>query len=201
MSKSQKSFQQYDLIIHRNQELFVVSSAFDSFVDLVHSFNGVHICKKLTHNPHPLQCFFVKQQVITTRTRRSKVNSREDAFICNFSIQLQFHISGSFKLFEDYFVHLRAGIRKCGSYNTERTTVFDITGSSKKAFWLLKCIGINTSRKYFSRSRLNGIISTSQTGNRVQKDYHIMTTFNQSFCFFQNDIGYFHVSVCWFVKG
>src|SRR5690554_1461233 len=137
MSKSQKSFQQYDLIIHRNQELFVVSSAFDSFVDLVHSFNRVHVRKKFTHNPHSLQCFFVKQQVITTRTRRSKVNSRENTFVGNFSIQLQLHISGSFKLFEDYFVHLRACIRKCGSYNTERTAIFDVSGSSKKAFWFL----------------------------------------------------------------
>ena len=64
----------------------------------------------------------------------------------------------------------------------------------------MQCIGIHTTTEHFARSWRNSVVSTSQTGDRIEEDNHIMTTFHHTLCLFQNNTCNLHVAFSWFVK-
>jgi len=64
----------------------------------------------------------------------------------------------------------------------------------------MQSVGIYTTGKNFTGSGRYRIVSTCQTGDRIQQDHHIMSAFHHSFGFFQNDIGHLDVSFCRFVE-
>ena len=64
----------------------------------------------------------------------------------------------------------------------------------------MQCVGIHTSREHLSRCRLHGIVCARQTGNGVEQDHHIMSTFNQAAGFIQHNLGNLYVTIGRLIK-
>src|SRR5690606_24049069 len=106
-------------------------------MDGIYCFYWIHICNMVSEYPHFLQHFIAQQKIVFSSRRRCKIYSWENSSICNFTIELQFHITCSFKLLKDYIVHFRSRICERGSNNRKRTTIFDITSRSEETLGLL----------------------------------------------------------------
>ena len=106
----------------------------------VHCLYRVHIGKILAENPHAIQRLLVLQQVIATSAGSNDIDSREDALVGQVAVELQFHITSTFELFKDHFVHFGTGIYKRRSKDGQRTTAFNVAGSTEEAFRLVQCV-------------------------------------------------------------
>ena len=138
------SFPCRHLTIHAHQEFIVVFGFFQTVFYEVHCFYRVHIGKILAENPHAIQRLLVLQQVIATSAGSNDIDSREDALVGQVAVELQFHITSTFELFKDHFVHFGTGVDQCGSDDSQRTAVFDVTGSTEETFGLMQGICIHT---------------------------------------------------------
>ena len=150
------------LAVHCEQQFFVRLGAEHSVFDKFHRFNRRIVSNVITQNPHAVDCFLAKEQVVATCARCHNVDSREDAFVRQLAVELKFHIACAFKLFENHLIHLGAGFGKSRCDDGERATVLDVTCCSEEAFGLLQSVGIDTTGEDFSRGGSYRIISASK---------------------------------------
>ena len=155
----------------------------------------------ITQNPHAVDCFLAKEQVVATCARCHNVDSREDAFVRQLAVELKFHIACAFKLFENYLIHLGAGFGKSRCDDGERATVLDVTSCSEEAFGLLQSVGIDTTGEDFSRGGSYRIISASKAGYRVEQNHYVVTAFDHTFCLFKHQSGNLDVAFGRLIKG
>ena len=148
-----------------------------------------------------MQLFLGGEQLFFTGTGTVVVDSREDAFFSNFTGEMQFHVTGPFKLFVNYFVHLRAGVDKRGCDDSQATTLFHVTCRTEEAFRTMQGIRIHTTGQYFTGGRNHGVVGTSQTSNGVQQDDNVFFMLNQTFGFFDNHLSNLHMAGGWLIKG
>ena len=134
------SFPCRHLTVHAHQEFIVVFGFFQTVFYEVHCLYRVHIGKILAENPHAIQRLLVLQQVIATSAGSNDIDSREDALVGQVAVELQFHITSTFELFKDHFVHFGTGIYKRRSKDGQRTTAFNVAGSTEEAFRLVQCV-------------------------------------------------------------
>ena len=135
------------LRIHGEQELVVAAGMLHALVDGVHRLHRIHVGNILTQNPHTVEGGLVLQQVVATSRRSHEVDSREDALVAEFAVELEFHVASALEFLKDHFVHLRTGFGKCGGDDGEATAILNVTRSTEEAFWALECVGIHTTRK------------------------------------------------------
>ncbi len=141
-----------------------------------------------------------EEQVIATCARCHDVDSREDTFVRQFAVELKFHITRTLELFENHFVHLRAGLGERRCDNGERAAVFDVAGCAEEAFGLLKSIGIDTTGKDFTRRGSYRIICACEARNRVEQNDNVVTAFDHTFCLFEHQSGNLDVAFGRFVE-
>ena len=65
----------------------------------------------------------------------------------------------------------------------------------------MQCVGIHTTRQDLTRCGRYGIVSTSQTGDRVKEDDNIVSALNHALCLLEHDTGNLHVALGRFVEG
>gem|GEM_PF-4071026 len=109
---SLKFYKYFKLSIHRHQELFIIPRSLHLFLDKFHCFQRIHIREIFSHNPHTLLGRFILKKVISSGTGGYQIPSGINTFIGNFPVQLEFHISGSFKFLENHFIHFRACVNQ-----------------------------------------------------------------------------------------
>ena len=98
------------LRVHRLEELAVGlrrPKFVDQELDAVH---GAHRVQDTAEHVDLLELILRNQQVFLTRTRARHIDRREDALVGNLAVQNDFRVAGTLELFEDDFVHARAGI-------------------------------------------------------------------------------------------
>ena len=126
-----------ELFVHFHQELFVGTRVFQTLLHEVHRLNTAHIANKLTDDIHAIERTLVEQQVVAAGRTLDEIDSWEDALVGKCAIQLQFHVTRSLEFFKNHLIHLRTGVGQCRCNDGERTTIFDVTRSTKEAFRLL----------------------------------------------------------------
>ena len=141
------------------------------------------------------------QQIVATRRREHQVDGGEDTLVRERAVELDLGVTCTLELFEDHLVHLRTGIHKCCSDDGQRTAAFDVTGSTEEALRLLQGVGVDTTGKHLTAGGRNGVIGTSQTGDGVEEDDHIVTALDHTLSLLQYDAGNLHMSVGGLVEG
>ena len=89
----------------------------------------------------------VDQQVLVTRTGGNGVDSREDAAVGQFAVELKLHVAGALELLKDDLVHLGTSVDEGRGQDGKRTTVLDITGCAQEALGRIQGRRIDAARK------------------------------------------------------
>ena len=134
------SFPCRHLTVHAHQEFIVVFGFFQTVFYEVHCLYRVHIGKILAENPHAIQRLLVLQQVIATSAGSNDIDSREDALVGQVAVELQFHITSTFELFKDHFVHFGTGIYKRRSRMVSEPPPSMLRAAPKKRFGLCSAL-------------------------------------------------------------
>jgi hypothetical protein len=79
--------------------------------------------------------FLVKQQFFAAGTALADVDRRPNASVGQASIEDQFHITGTFELLENRFVHPAVGIDQRGSDDRQRAAFLECAGGCEQLSW------------------------------------------------------------------
>src|SRR3984885_11086657 len=176
------------------QKLLIVPGLRQLIRKQFHRLNRRQRIQNLAQNPRPLQVFLRNQQLFLTSSGTLNVDRREHALIHQLAIQNHFHVASSLELFEDHFVHARAGIDKRSSNDRQRTALFDVASSTEEALRPLQRIRVNTAREHLARRRNNRVVSTRQTRNRVKQNHYIALMLHQTLRLLNHHLGNLYVT-------
>ena len=152
-------------------------------------------------DPHAREYIRRQEQVITTGRAGRYIDGREDTLVTEFTVKLQFLVTGAFELLEDEVVHLTAGLCEGCSDDSQTTAVLNITGSTEEAFGLMQGLCLYTTAEHFSARRCNGIIGSRKACDGVEQDDYVMSALDEAFGFLVHDISHLNVVLSRFVKG
>ena len=88
-------------------------------------------------------------KVIATSAGSNDIDSREDALVGQVAVELQFHITSTFELFKDHFVHLEPVSISAVARMVSEPPPSMLQQHQKEAFRLVQCVGVHTSGQYF----------------------------------------------------
>src|SRR5574343_1156603 len=114
---------------------------------------------------------------------------------------MDLHVAGALEFFIDHIVHAAAGVDQGGSDNRQGAAFLDVTGRTEEALRLLQGIGIHTARQHLAGSRLDSVVGTGKTGDRIEQNHHILLVLDQALGFLNHHLGDLYVTYGWFVKG
>ena len=111
------------------------------------------------------------------------------------AVELKFHVTGTLEFFKDHLIHFGSRVNQCRGNDGQRSSVFHVSGRTEKSFWLVKGVGVDTTRKDLSRRRHDRIISAGKPGNGVKQDHDVVTTFHHTLGFFEYNAGDLHMAL------
>ena len=94
-----------ELSLHRIKKFSVSFKVFKFAYQEFRSGCFIHGLKNFAQDPGFLQSIGVNQIFFSARAGTINVDCRVDSFLSNFSIQMQFHVAGTFEFLIDYLIH------------------------------------------------------------------------------------------------
>ena len=92
------------------------------------------------------QVFLGDEQFFLTRAGALDVDRREDALVDQLAVENDFHVARALELFENDFVHARAGVDKRRGDDGKRAAFFNVASRAKKALGPLQRVGVDAAR-------------------------------------------------------
>ena len=126
------------------KEFLVILCLAEPFNELFHGLNRVHIAQDLAKQPHAVEIAFRDQELFFSGSRAGDINGREDTSVRESPVEVDLHITRALKFFKNNLIHTATGFNQRSGNNGKATTLFDISRSTKKAFWPLKRSGFDT---------------------------------------------------------
>ena len=148
-----------------------------------------------------VQIFLGNEQLFLTGAGALDVDGREHALVDQLAVQDDFHVAGTFELFEDHFVHARAGFDQRGGDDGQRAAFFNVAGRAEEALGPLQSIGIHAAGEHFARRRNDGVVSARQTRDGVQQDDHVALVLDQALGLFDHHFRHLNVARRGFIEG
>jgi len=152
------------LLIHGVQEIPIAFGRLHLLQKKFHALHGVHRLEHLSQEPDAIDVVLVEKQFLFSSTGALNIDRRKDPSIHQTPIEIDLHISCSFKLFEDHLIHTASRIHQGGTDDGEASALLDIPGCAEKALWPLKGIGIDSSGEDLPAGRDNRIVGPGQSG-------------------------------------
>ena len=90
---------------HVFQELFVGLRRLKLVDQEFHRIDDVHRRKDFTQNPKAIEVDFVDQEIFFSRARLVDVHTRENTFLHELTIKVNFRVTSTFEFFKDDFIH------------------------------------------------------------------------------------------------
>src|ERR1700733_9952246 len=129
---------------HVVEELLVVASLAELVGEELHGFYRRERVENFAEDPSALEVVLGDEEFFFTRSTTLDVDGRKDALVDELAVEDDFHVAGALELFEDDFVHTRAGIDEGAGDDGERATFFDVAGRSEEALGALQGVRVHT---------------------------------------------------------
>src|ERR1700734_1181430 len=155
---------------HVVQELLVVAGLAQLVGEKLHGFYRRERVEYLAENPGALEVVLGDEEFFFTRAAALDVDGREDALVDELAVEDDFHVAGALELFEDDFVHARAGIDEGGGDDGEAAAFLDVSGGAEEALGALQGVGVDAAREDFAAGRDDGVVGAGEAGDGVEQD-------------------------------
>ncbi|BAI65135.1 hypothetical protein RMDY18_13030 [Rothia mucilaginosa DY-18] len=162
------------VLLNRQKELHVAFSLTQLVGQNAQSLLRLHTRQGTAQTPHNLDLIRGEQVLLTASTRSININRREDTLIRQLTGQTQLHVTGALELFEDHFVHLRAGLNQGGSQNGQRAALFNVAGRTEELLRRVQRGRIHTTGQDTTGCGSRQVVCTAQAGHGVQQHDHIV---------------------------
>ena len=136
---------------HHVEELVVVLGRFHVFQHEFHRLDLVHVVHELAQNSRLLQNLWRQQQLFLAGAASVQVNGREDAFLVQAAVQMDFAVAGALEFFKNHLVHAAAGVDQGGANDGQAAAFLDLAGRAEKALGALQCVGVHAAGQYLAR--------------------------------------------------
>ena len=100
---------------------------------------------------HFLENIRGNQQLLLPRARSGDVHRREGALVGDLAVEDDFRIARALELFENDFVHARAGIDQGGRDDGQRPAFLDIARRAEKPLRPLQRVGVDAAGQHLAR--------------------------------------------------
>ena len=114
---------------------------------------------------------------------------------------MDFRVAGALELFEDHFVHARAGVDERGGDDGERAALLDVARRAEEALRTLQRVAVHAAREHLARGRDDGVVGARQTGDRVEQDDDVLLVLDQALGLLDHHLGDLHVALGRLVEG
>src|ERR1700691_3079006 len=186
---------------HGGEKLRVCLGLGEAAQQKFHGFHRRERTQNLAQHPDAIQLIRREEQFVFTCAGAIDIDGGEHALVDQAAVEIDFHVAGTFELFEDDVVHAAAGIDQRGSDDGERATLFDVSRGSEKAARALQSISVDTTGKNFTGRRRNGVVSAAETGERVEQNHNVALVFHQPLGFFEDHLRDLNVALGRLVEG
>ena len=170
-------------------------------IEQFHGFDGRERVEHLAQDPDALQVFLGDEQLFLTRAGALNVDGREDALVDELAVEDDFHVAGALELFEDDFVHARAGVDERGGDDGERAAFFNVAGRAEEALGALQGVGIDAAGEHFAGGRNDGVVGAGETGDGVEQDDDVALVLDQALGLLDDHLGDLDVAGGGLVEG
>ena len=148
-----------------------------------------------------LRSSFGMQQFFLPGAALLDVDGREHAAIGQLAIEVDLHVAGALELFEDHFVHARAGVDQRGRDDRQRAAFLDVPGRAEEALRALQGVAVHAARQHLARRRHDGVVGARQAGHRVEQDDDVLLVLDQPLRLLDHHLGDLHVAGGRLVEG
>src|SRR6185503_9117309 len=178
---------------HRAEELAVALGLAHLGEQQFHPFDGGQRREDLAEHPHAIEVFLRDEQLLFTGAALLDVDRREHAAIRELAIEMDFQVTRALELFEDDFVHARAGVDERGGDDGQRAPLLDVARRAEEALRALQRVAVHAARQHLARRRDDGVVGASETCNRVEQDHHVLLVLDEALGLFDHHLGDLYV--------
>ena len=87
--------------------------------------------QKLAKDPHALQFFLAREQLLAAGTRTTNIDGRIDTLLRNFSVEVEFHVTCALNLHVDNFIHFGASLGESRCNDGQASSLFNVSRCTK----------------------------------------------------------------------
>src|ERR1700722_17598526 len=141
------------------------------------------------------------EELIAARSRFKDMNRRINPFFHQGPIQVQLHVTRSFKFFKNDLIHSTLRIHQGSRQDRQAATFFAVSRSPEKTLWLKQSLRFNATGHNPPFTWLECVITACQPGDTVQKDDDIFLEFDETLCAFAYQLRHLDMARRVFIKG
>src|ERR687891_418301 len=112
--------------IHRVEELGVVLGFAHALDDHLHLFDARQRAERAAQQPDAAQIILWNQQFFLARAALLQIDGREDAFVRELAVEVDFQVARAFELLEDHFIHAATGIDQGRGHDRQAPAFFNV---------------------------------------------------------------------------
>src|SRR6056297_889472 len=118
----------YELLIHRDKELFVRTRTLHFLQQEFHRFKCIMLIEIAAKQHYLFTLVIGYNKFFAPGSAFKYINSRENSPFSKAPVKYQLHVTCSFKLFKNHIIHSRPCINQGCSYDSKTSAIFDIPG-------------------------------------------------------------------------
>ena len=131
----------------------------------------------------------IEQQVLLARTRRHRIDGREDASVGQVAVELELHVARALELLEDDLVHLRARFHQGRSEDGQAAAAFDVSGSAQELLRRVQGRGIHAAGQDAPGCGLRQVVGARQAREAVEQHHNVLAVLHQAFRTLDDQLG------------
>ena len=122
----------------------------------------------------------VEEEFVAAGSGFDDLNGWKNPHFGDGAVEVQLHVAGAFKLFEDEVVHAAFGFDKGGAEDGEAAAFFGVAGGSKKFAGLGEGLGIDAAAHGATFAGLEVVVGAGHAGDGVEEDDDIASEFDEA---------------------
>jgi hypothetical protein len=131
------------LLIHGIEKITITLGGMHLLEKKLHAFPRIHGLKDFSQKPDSIQVVGIEKELFLARSRPLNVDRGEDPPVNEASIEMDFHVTCSFELLENHFVHSAACVDERRGNDGQASTFLDVARGTEEPFGALQRIGVN----------------------------------------------------------
>ena len=132
-----------DSSAHAIQKFNVCFGFFELVQNKLGRFDFIHFMGEFAENPDFLHGGWIQKKLFATRAASIDIHCGVDAPLHKFSFKVDFHVSCSFELLVNDFIHPAAGFYQRGGDDGEAAALFQVPGCAEKSLWARQGVGFD----------------------------------------------------------